>query len=988
LAAANPQQNNPQQNGVPQNGVPQNGVPQNAPQAKKFRYWETDWSFDSIDVGNLLRRLDQLGIEVPIEAEGEVTVQFSVSIPLNGLGQGRAYKFSGTLSSPRLRLEQLELTDLRTGVNYDNGLLTFQNLSTGWNALRPSAPARQASGSAGLLAGEATFQVVPRGGFTARFQASDLELAPVFDLVTTATGSNAIQFSGRLDGNIAVSGPLEQFGNIDRWNATANLRGRGLSINDSPPLNIATGPVALEDSRIVATDIRLGSPVEPSVRLAASVDARLGGDQPFEFTLRGNDVPLETLTALAALETAPPVLGKLDVDLQGNGRLNPPDGRATWSIGGRLASPRLSAWGVQLGLIEHAIVFNPTQFQLTALDSQPVDGMVIQRVAANYEIDDSAFTLNDLQAGLFGGTVSGQATVARNQRGLHRIDLTWDAIQPRLDTAAWFPASLELVLRTGGKIAWTVPADQVTNLAAHRGAATVNVDPIALGDSDIGTLQARVQATEGEIALSGEGTLFGGTFTVETTTPLTADTTLGDLLRAFGGSATAVAGDAADRPLPTVQGRAELQQLQLRRLSAILPRGNRKFDGRISATTDFSSGDTWRAGAEITADNLWLDGRVLSRRLTAAMEIADGKVEIRNLRGSYAGGRIDATGRFDLVNSTGRLNLRVAAIDFSRAMSAVSSDSRDWVGGRLSGRGTLEVASDLVFRGAVEVHENEIFQLPTGDTHATLLAKVERDLSSWSVALSTIEGVLGNGRLEGDLVLKSSSARRRGFDMSSSWKARRLDFAAFLGDAGAARFGHGELDGTLVIGGSGIQSAADLTGRFDARLGGTEARAVPGLVATQAYLGAFSLAGTTFDAGRMRGNISGGVVRLDEFWLAGENLRVWADGNIRLPAGRMDLVAVVQTGDFAAQNLALLALLETATLPAGIPVGAVIELNRLVSNRTLYLDVVGTFADPRLRLKPVDTLRENASRLFLRQAAASAVPLSSGTTTLPFDGSQ
>ena len=164
--------------------------------------------------------------------------------------------------------------------------------------------------------------------------------------------------------------------------------------------------------------------------------------------------------------------------------------------------------------------------------------------------------------------------------------------------------------------------------------------------------------------------------------------------------------------------------------------------------------------------------------------------------------------------------------------------------------------------------------------------------------------------------------------------------------------------------------------RFDVELDGTEARAVPGLPSTQNYLGAVSLGGIRFDEGRMRGSVGGGAVVLQEFWLLDEQLRVYADGSVRLADGRMDVGAVLNTGDFSAQNLLLRQLATTAGTGAA-PLTVLIQANQLLSNRTLIVDLTGPVGNPRVRLKTVDTLRANATEFFLQQArrAAGAVVL-------------
>jgi len=155
---------------------------------------------------------------------------------------------------------------------------------------------------------------------------------------------------------------------------------------------------------------------------------------------------------------------------------------------------------------------------------------------------------------------------------------------------------------------------------------------------------------------------------------------------------------------------------------------------------------------------------------------------------------------------------------------------------------------------------------------------------------------------------------------------------------------------------------------------------VPGLPKTQNFLGAVSLGSIRFEEGFMAGTIGAGAISLSQFWLLDDQLRVFADGSIRLADGRMQIDAVLNTGDFAAQNLLLRQLASATTLNAVIPLGVIIQVNELLSNRTLLLRLSGPASNPQVRLKTVETLRENAVDFFLRQAARGVAAAIIGTS--------
>ena len=204
--------------------------------------------------------------------------------------------------------------------------------------------------------------------------------------------------------------------------------------------------------------------------------------------------------------------------------------------------------------------------------------------------------------------------------------------------------------------------------------------------------------------------------------------------------------------------------------------------------------------------------------------------------------------------------------------------------------------------------------------------------------------------------------------MRSNWRMKRVDFAKTLGgaDAASSRFGEGRLSGRLALNADSVAGPNDLYGNFDFELDGSSGKSIPGLSDAQNFLGPIGLAGMQFDQGRAKGVVGGGRATLKEFWLRSPQLMVWAEGSVNLASQRLDLEAVISTGDFDT-NSSLLSTLGLLAIDYATPVGILLEINQLLSNRTVFVDVVGPATDPNLRLKPLDTIRENAAQFFLQQ---------------------
>lgn len=945
----------------------QNQPPANAP---RYRYWTTNWSFEDINVGRLLDRLRGIGIDVPIAAEGDVSVNFSVSIPLNGLREGRAYRFNGTIAANRLRLEQLELAGLRTNARYEAGTLTLSDLTTRWldQRRRPGTTTR----AGGELAGEASLGLVPRGALTTSLSARSLAIGPLYDLILSASNQpRAPVLEGTVGGLLDASVPLQSLRDPLTWTMDADIQAVGLSLADVVPLSVDTGPVSLRAGQLTASELRVASPVNSQIRMIASLSADLRGERRFEFTARGNDLPLQSFASLASLSLSSAATGNLDLEARGSGSLGGQElAAARWEVQGRVASPQLSAFGLQLGLIQHAFEFDSQRLRLTRLNDQPSDRVVVERVAADYVIGEDAVSLDNVDAAFFGGGLKGSARFARSEQGTHRVQLQWNEIRPQFNTGYLMPRGIPVSLQTSGEVNWTLPAASADQLASHEGVAKISVDQLLLGTANVGNAQLTLQATAGELDVQGEGELFGGRFSVETTTQLTAVASWLDLSSTSTGFHT--------------QGKVEFNRIRLSRAADVIqPRSNRRMDGFLSGEVVFGSEDQLNgerlpeARGLLALDNVVLDGRLLTRRLNADLYLDRDRLTIRSLRGEYAGGQIDTVGLIGLSDKRGVLQVRLAAIDASRALMPVSTAASQYAGGLLSGRLTIETGPRLRARGAVELRNSELFSMSAGNAHAAVSATAENDLSRWTLVLHSIESEIERGRITGNAEVRSSASRPGAFDLRSDWQARRVDFAGLLKSAGGGdrSYARGNLDGSLTLNGTGIRSAVDLTGRFAAELDGSEARAIPGLISAQAYLGALSLASTRVDEGRIQGSIGAGVARIDEFWLVGQRLRVFADGRVQIPSGRMDVSAVISTSSFDVENAAVATLAEQLAIGAAPPVAAFVEINRLLSNRTLYVDILGPIADPRLYLKPLHTLESGITRFFLRRGAGAILPV-------------
>ena len=156
--------------------------PQTTPPA--VRYWTTDWSFSNIDVNSLLSRLQAIGIAVPIEADGIVSVDLAVSVPLTRLRDGKAYRLQGKITSQRLRVQRMVLEDLQADVVYRDGVMALKPARARWSEIQGGSVADQV----GEFSGDVSIELLPLGNLQANLQANDIPIGSIQELIRGTPG--------------------------------------------------------------------------------------------------------------------------------------------------------------------------------------------------------------------------------------------------------------------------------------------------------------------------------------------------------------------------------------------------------------------------------------------------------------------------------------------------------------------------------------------------------------------------------------------------------------------------------------------------------------------------------------------------------------------------------------------------------------------------------------------------------------------------------
>jgi hypothetical protein len=250
--------------------------------------------------------------------------------------------------------------------------------------------------------------------------------------------------------------------------------------------------------------------------------------------------------------------------------------------------------------------------------------------------------------------------------------------------------------------------------------------------------------------------------------------------------------------------------------------------------------------------------------------------------------------------------------------------------------------------------------------HASVPLTIDWSPTSGQISLST-----GSARLSvagGSLSGRLTARRSASWYVDGHFRFFRVDAATLAGESYAS----GRLSGTLDISGRNARSFDDLQATLLADLNDAQSKGVPLIDQIRNTVPGAGLAGATrFEEGRVEARLAGGVVRVDRLSLANRQLQLFISGVVTL-AGRLDLDATVATGRAANPTIAQALLTDLLAVPAA-PAALVLQANDFLSNRIVHLSIRGTLRRPSIRLRPFETLGEQAVRFFLRQATGGLV---------------
>jgi hypothetical protein len=223
---------------------------------------------------------------------------------------------------------------------------------------------------------------------------------------------------------------------------------------------------------------------------------------------------------------------------------------------------------------------------------------------------------------------------------------------------------------------------------------------------------------------------------------------------------------------------------------------------------------------------------------------------------------------------------------------------------------------------------------------------------------------LAGGSLSGRLTARRTAT----WHVDGRFHFSRVEVSGLANSAYAS----GRLSGTLDVNARNARSINDLQATLLADLEGAQSRGIPVLDQIRNVVPGAQFSGATqFGQGRVEARLTRGVVRLDELTLASRQLQLFITGTVTL-GGSLNLDALAATGQALNPTLAETLLTSLLAVPAA-PAAVLIRANDLLANRVVHLTIRGTSSRPNIRLRPFQTLGEEAVRFFLRQSTGGIV---------------
>ncbi|WP_442505703.1 AsmA-like C-terminal region-containing protein [Novipirellula sp. SH528] len=747
------------------------------------------------------------------------------------------------------------------------------------------------------------------------------------DSVPALLGIPTTQLRGALHSELNASCPVQNASVPAAWDAIASLRGRNMNVAGE----------ALEDFDVDPT-LHKGEITIP------------------QFALRWRD----NICQLAAK-------GKVgdSISLEGEIKSNAVRIDDLANIVSRFSGTRLRASGSTTIGGQFRITTSPMTFVASGnadVQNARLAGTKLGQAQLRWNADPSSFVFTSSSADLLGGRYQATAT-ARD------LDWTKTVVEGQfqgIETSRLVGCS-GIAIDSTGTLDGGLQITSIASLESVTGNAWLRSKNVSAQRLPIEIRNATIKVELGAVSVQSEGGLASGRYSA------TGNTNLARLVEFFESEKV--------RPIEQIPitFEAKLSDLAVHRVIAAfdLPRDARRLRATVSGEcvrTPAMLNGSRLCSLNGSVENVRWDRSPISDRVAVSVAVHSSRVELENLSGHFADGRLSGkasvdfsstpVGRFDF--SANRVNLRRATAPFASA--DMSGTANVQVSGRIGPviSGRADVSVDHAVMSGLVVREAR-FPVDWSYSQSSNVAR-------WQCRAGVVG--IGGGRVH----IASEGNFDRSLSMATSVRLERIDTSKLLQGSSS---GAGVIDGTVTLNAKRARDPKNLVGRFDLELSNIKALELPVMDELSSLVRlAPSRPGNGKDGGYVFGRISGGLVHVEELAISQSTVQVIMSGNATID-GRLDFDVTASTESNGPADQ----LLEMANSPimmaTAAPIALVAKANELLKDRVVHVHVGGTSARPTLRLQPGKQLSQDAVRFFLSSSLGADVAQAVGPQQRP-----
>ena len=734
-----------------------------------------------------------------------------------------------------------------------------------------------------------------------------------------------VSLRGKVSINAQVDIPTDSTGDWKTYRvrgpvSSSRLEVEGLPLEKlSANLNLDKGIVSISDF--------IGTIPGPEGHLGGSfhVDGNVTLKEGYPFQA---NVELSR-TSLAAIEK---LTGPLPLVLQG-------DLTTTGQLSGKLSPLTVTGSG-------------SAEVKKLLLGILPLDGVQFQ-----WQTDGDRISLKKIDAATGTGKLSGEATIPIRDR-------------------AEGSAALKLEGYDLGEISKRFSANAKLKLEGRAsGSITAKIPPVAKGGTRSVTAEIDLQAPKLKLqGLPAERIKGTANYAEETLKYQLTGDTLGGKFEVDGQYPSPKPKVKPQLPpkkeddAPT-QGRLKLQNIRLSRILKQLkiPNTLDSLEAELSASFPFEFDEqgflTGVGDAQI--DRLRWKEKEIFTKLTGTVRLTEETLRIENLSANLGEGSLRGGIFFNRKNpDRSRMRLTLSHVPANRLLFFMPDLAKVFDAAiDLTMSGTIGSQINLV--GTVAAEHGKINGVPVSELRLPFQFDFAPSSGRAELRIREATGQVARGKVNGKLELDFYS------DLPSRVEGE-VQFTnvnvQMIADGAEAVTGNNPVTGKFDFNGTNVQSVNDLKGSLRANLGEAKPLLLPLLSDLVPFLGPGSSVSSLIREGEVRASLSNGLFRFQKFSLTGPQLSLFIDGTISL-LGRVDLNVVAQAGNFGLDSrLVRLARLALPLTGVGIPVRIAADASRILSNRTVRLEITGTLRNHTTRIKPLALLSDEAIRYFLEQA--------------------